>query len=254
MRASPILTSVLADRLSVTAEVVGALQPPAGSGAWAEELQLALPSLHALADRIDQVFSAGDVPITAIGRCAAALATLPVVARHRPDAVVLWFDAHADLNTPDVTTTGYLGGLAFSGPLGLWDSTLGAGLSSQRAILVGARDIDPAEQEVIDRGDVAFVPVGATVASELAALVAGRPVYVHIDCDVLEPGEVPTEYLVPGGLTLDDLRECALALAGSELVGIEIGELQVDPTDEESLAPARDLVAALEPLFRALDR
>jgi arginase family enzyme len=67
---------------------------------------------------------------------------------------VIWFDAHADLNTPDVTTTGYLGGLALSGPLGRWDSGLGTGLTADSRLLVGTRDIDVAEQKLIDDGTV----------------------------------------------------------------------------------------------------
>ncbi|MGW3469909.1 arginase family protein [Saccharopolyspora sp. NPDC000995] len=34
------------------------------------------------------------------GRCAVALAALPRIAAHRPDAAVVWFDAHTDINTP----------------------------------------------------------------------------------------------------------------------------------------------------------
>lgn len=41
----------------------------------------------------------GVVPVTALTRCAVALATLPLIASHHPDAVVVWFDAHADINT-----------------------------------------------------------------------------------------------------------------------------------------------------------
>ncbi|WP_275477567.1 arginase family protein [Aureimonas ureilytica] len=41
-------------------------------------------------------------------RCAVSIATLPVVAKHHPDACVVWFDTHADLNTPESTTSGYL--------------------------------------------------------------------------------------------------------------------------------------------------
>jgi arginase family enzyme len=53
--------------------------------------------------------------------------TLPVMARYHPDALVVWFDAHGDLNTPESTTTDYLGGLALSGPVGMWESGLGSG-------------------------------------------------------------------------------------------------------------------------------
>lgn len=48
-------------------------------------------------------------------RCAVGLATLPrVLARHN-DAMVVWLDAHGDLNVPDDTQTGYLGEWPFQG-------------------------------------------------------------------------------------------------------------------------------------------
>jgi arginase family enzyme len=57
-----------------------------------------------MSQRYHQVFADGLAPVTALSRCAVALSTVPVVAAHRLDALVLWFDAHADLNTPDSTT------------------------------------------------------------------------------------------------------------------------------------------------------
>jgi arginase family enzyme len=202
-----------------------------------------------MATQLDGVFRAGLLPVTASSRCAVALATLPVVAAHRPDAVVVWFDAHADLNTPRTTTTGYLGGLAYSGPLGLWDSGLGAGLDADHAILVGARDIDPPEQEILDAGAVTLVRVGPAMVDELRVAVAGRPVYVHVDCDVLDPGIIPTDYLVPNGMTLDDLHAAAQVLAESELVGIEIGELETTPGAGPPPLHVSRLLDALEPLL-----
>ena len=180
-----------------------------------------------------------------MGRCAVALATLPVVAAHRPDAVVVWFDAHADVNTPESTTSDYLGGLALSGPLGLWDSGLGSGLAADKAILVGVRDVDPPERGTIDSSGLTEVLPGPDLARRVASAVKGRPVYVHIDCDVLEPGTVPTEYRVPGGLTLAELGEVAEALAEGEVVGLEIGEFESDTGDEDFVS----LLDALAPLL-----
>lgn len=242
------LAAAMGARLGVDPVVVGTPEPALSVG-WEEELAAAIPTLREMADRLDDVFTQGLLPVTASSRCAVALATLPVVARHRPDAVVVWFDAHADLNTPDNTTTGYLGGLAFSGPLGLWDSSLGAGLRPQNAVLVGARDIDAPEQALIDSGTVAWVRVGPSMADELKRVVNGRPVYVHIDCDVLDAGTVPTDYLVPDGMTLEDLHASAQALAGSELVGLEVGELESAPDQTDPPAYVTGLLGALEPLL-----
>lgn len=245
------LVSALASRLRSEPTVVGAPEP-ALSVDWAEELAAAMPTLQEMAARLDHVLTMGLTPVTASSRCAVALATLPVVASHRPDAVVVWFDAHADLNTPAYTTTGYLGGLAYSGPLGLWDSGLGSGLSAGNAILVGARDIDPSERELIDVGAVTLVEVGADLAGDLRRVVAGRPVYVHLDCDVLDAGIVPTDYLVPGGMTLADLRDTAEVLAESEVVGIEIGELESTKDPATPPSYVTHLLEALEPLLHAV--
>ncbi len=245
------LAAALAERLGTTATVVGAPEP-ALSVDWQEELAAAMPTLRAMAARLDDAFAAGATPVAASGRCAVALATLPVVAAHRPDAVVVWFDAHADLNTPADTTTGYLGGLAFSGPLGLWDSGLGAGLAPENAVLVGARDVDPPERALLDAGRVAWVPVGPAMADELREVVAGRPVFVHLDCDVLDAGIVPTDYLVPGGMTLDDLHATAAVLAESEVVGMELGELESLPDAGDPPAYVTRLLDALAPLLDAV--
>ncbi len=250
MIASRHLASALAQQLGATLTVIG-VPEPALSTDWADELSLAMPTLKAMAQRLEVALRAGQVPVSASSRCAVALATMPVVVAARPDAVVVWFDAHADINTPDNSTTGYLGGMAYSGPLGLWNSGLGDGLARENAVLVGARDIDPAEQDLIDDGVIELVRVGPAIAEELRRVVAGRPVYVHLDCDVLEPGIVATDYQVPGGMTLDDLHACASVLAESEVVGVELAELEAD--DDPALVELHvgALLRALAPVLQA---
>ncbi|WP_460795814.1 hypothetical protein [Nocardioides pacificus] len=61
---------------------------------------------------------------------------------------------------------------------------------------------------------------------------------------MLEPGVISTDYRVPGGLTLADLRACADAVATGELVGAEIGELEGEGT-----ASIDELLDALDPLW-----
>ncbi|PPF68525.1 arginase [Clavibacter michiganensis] len=251
MAATPLLAAVLQERLDIEITVIS--EPsPANPATWDEELTLAAPALREMADHYDGLLSAGSSPVTVLSRCAVALATLPAIAKHRPDAVVVWFDAHADLNTPENTTTSYLGGLALSGPLGLWDSGLGDGLLLTNTILAGTRDLDPAEQRLVDDGSVQLVPVGHDMARQLREAVAGRPVYVHIDCDVLEPGTVPTDYRVPGGMTLAQLEDCAEALAHSEIIGLEVGELETDNNAPDPHGSARLIARALEPILRAI--
>nr|WP_274636412.1 arginase family protein [Microbacterium bovistercoris] len=249
MVGAAVLAAVFVARTSVQAHVVG--EPALALNTdWATELDAARSGLRALAARLDAVLATGAFPTTVVPRCAAALATLPVLARHRPDAVVIWADAHADLNTPQSSRTGYLGGMALSGPLGLWDSGHGAGLAAANAILLGARDLDPAERALVDDGAIALIPPGPDIARRLTAAVAGRPVYLHLDCDVLEPGLIPTDYRVTGGLSLADLRDVATVLASSCLVGVELGEFESALDPVATRAAAESLLDALQPIAR----
>lgn len=215
----------LTKRTGVSPVIIGRQEPALNVG-WREELDAAMPTLQAMQARLNEVFSSGAVSIAATSRCAVSLATLPAVARHHPSSCIVWFDSHADLNTPEASATGYLGGLALAAPAGLWNSGLGAGFGLDQIVLVGQRDIDPFEQDLIEHYGIPHIKPKDDLAARLRAAIAGRPVYVHLDCDVLNPGIVPTDYVHEGGLSLDDLRDCCKVLAEHELVGIEIAEFQ----------------------------
>lgn len=248
MLGARLLGEALAARVGATPTLIGQVTAPVG-GTWQEELAAARPRLRSLVDALDSVFSAKRTSITTLTRCAVALATLPVVARHWPDVCIVWFDAHGDINTPDTTRSGYLGGLVLTGAAGHWDSGLGGDLDLKDVVLVGARDLDPAETVLIDAGAPTLVTAGPNLAQRLRSAIADRAIYVHIDCDVLEPGLVPTEYRVPGGLTFDDLRDACRVLAGNEVVGLEIAELEAAPGDARVASSIAGLLDALEPLI-----
>jgi arginase len=253
MAGAALLGAQLSARTGVSPVRLAKSESPLALG-WAAELEAARPSLSELAKTIERVLVAGRTPLTTMGRCAGALATLPVVARNFPDACIVWFDAHADSNTPRTTVTGYLGGLVLTGAAGLWNSGLGEGLSLSNVVLVGARDIDPAERALIDAGAPQLLAPGANLTARLRAAIGDSPVYIHIDCDVLDPGIVPTEYSVPGGLSLSDLRSACAALAGNEIIGLEVAELEVTGKVSEDIACATKLLDALQPLLDAMGR
>ncbi len=79
--------------------------------------------------QIDDALHAGDAPLLLAADCAVSLTTLPAVIRNRPDARLLWLDAHGDYNTPSTSGSGYLGGMCLAGACGEWD----AGLDGHRA-------------------------------------------------------------------------------------------------------------------------
>jgi arginase len=217
--------AALQQRTGIQPVVIGEPEPALNLG-WRDELAAALPALRLMQARFEEVMASGTMSIAAISRCATAMATLPVVAKHHLSACVVWFDSHADLNTPASTATGYLGGLAFAGPVGLWETGLGAGLDLGQIVLVGQRDLDPFEADLIAKSRIPHIKPGTDLAAELCRAIAGRPVYLHLDCDVLNPGIVPTDYACEDGLSLADLRQCCEVIAEHTVIGIEIAEFQ----------------------------
>ena len=65
------------------------------------------------------------MPVVLAPECSVALTTVPTALRHRPEAKVLWLDAHGDFNTPETRPSGYLGGMSLAGACGRWDAGLG---------------------------------------------------------------------------------------------------------------------------------
>lgn len=245
------LGQALSTRLGLAPTIIGQPVAPLYKG-WQHDLSDAMPALAALAAHLDKSLELGQAPLLVLNRCAAALATLPALVRHRPDACVVWFDAHGDLNTPETTPSGYLGGMALAGPAGLWETGLGSGLPLANIILVGARDLDPAEQALVDNGQISLIAADRDSPHKLRAALAGRAAYVHLDCDVLEPGSVPTDYRVPGGFPLNEFYALCQVLAEGEIIGLEIAEFEDTWADGNMPVSPNALLDALEPAITRL--
>ena len=138
---------------------------------------------------------------------------LAAVRERHPDVALVEIDAHGDLNTPETTPSGFLGGMPFAQLLG-WcfdDWRRQAGLEpplpEDRAVLVGGRDLDPGERANVDRSQLREAD-DATGA--LAALPPNAPLYVHVDTDVLDPSLTPDAgFPAPGGWSVERMRSGA---------------------------------------------
>lgn len=189
----------------------------------------------AIIENLNRILSDNNRPILITPRCASAIASLPTIAARYTDVVVLYFDAHGDMNTPQTSKTGYLGGMPITAALGLWNSGYGAGLGLENIVHIGGRDFDPAEQLFIQENSVQTFTKD-DLNGDLAVLhktIAGKPVYIHLDTDVFDPEEVTAEYAVENGLYRHHVRKVVdLVLKHSQLVGIEITELSPRTTTE----------------------
>lgn len=136
---------------------------------------------------------------------------------------LVWIDAHADFNTPETTLSGMLGGMPVAIAAGMCLTRhrqlagLDPALPTRYIVMAGLRDVDPLEQDLLDRSDCEMLTVEdirgnpASIRRQMDRLAALTDViYVHIDMDVLDPSEVAGHPLTaPEGPTS---RELAAAL------------------------------------------
>lgn len=132
---------------------------------------------------------------------------------------LIYFDAHADVNTPETTLSGMYGGMDVALAAGLYNDNnrlitgLDPPLPPSYILLGDVRDTDPREQELIDRyhfeslstEDIKTLSQNVHAQMErLSSLV--DVIYVHIDMDVLAPEEVSGHGLTaPKGPTSHEL-------------------------------------------------
>jgi arginase len=144
-----------------------------------------------VADAVAADVAAGQVPLVLSGDCTTSLGVVAGLQRARLDPGLVWFDGHGDVQTPETSTSGYLGGMPVRQLVGGADRTVAErlGLNSvpeQEVVLVDARDLDPPEEEFLAGSAIRRVPV-ETVGTTLPR----RPVYLHLDVDVVDPRDLP---------------------------------------------------------------
>jgi arginase len=169
--------------------------------------------------------AAGRRPLILSGNCGPAL--LGVAGGLDASRLgVVWFDAHADLNTPETSPSGFLDGMGLAmatgrgWPIATERLDLPARLPVAHVVLVGVRDLDPGEERLLV-DTPAIVSLGAADVARLPEVVAGLPsavshCYLHVDMDVIDPEHLRANgFATPGGLGVDALVS---AIAGAASV------------------------------------
>ena len=249
------LAPLLAQALGVEARNIGSGEEPRETR-YEEDLRDSRGCLLEAGGQVDDALAGGRAPVIAAADCSISVTTLPAALRHRPEAKVLWLDAHGDYNTPDTSASGYLGGMCLAGACGEWDAGLGDTIAPLQVVLAGIRDLDAGERELLERS--AATVIGASPVETLVAVknaLAASPVFIHLDLDVLDPSEFPAAVPAPGGLSSDKLYDLMEAVAeDSELVGLEITNFETPEDEDERADMAETAMRVLDPLLDRLSR
>ncbi|MDT7542873.1 MAG: arginase [Acidobacteriota bacterium] len=182
-----------------------------------------------IAEEVQKILRAGELPLVLGGDhsiAAGSVAGVAAATRESKGQIgLIWFDAHADMNTPETSASGNVHGMPLAALLGYGAQELthvvgfAPKVEPRFCAHVGARDLDPAERELIKRLGLRFFTMreiderGMSVCIDEAIEIARRApagYHVTLDVDALDPGDAPgSGTVVRGGLTY---REAHLAM------------------------------------------
>lgn len=188
-----------------------------------------LAACEELARRVASILKEGELPLILGGDHSIAIGSISGFAsycrRRNETPGLIWFDAHADMNTPETSPSGNIHGMPLAVLLGYGATKLQnigrftPKLTPEFCVHVGARDIDRTERELVRSLGIRFITMreiderGMSACMDEAIAIASRAsggYAVTFDVDVLDPGDAPgSGTLVRGGLTY---REAHLAM------------------------------------------
>ncbi|MEJ7846777.1 MAG: arginase [Pyrinomonadaceae bacterium] len=190
-----------------------------------------LQSSQNMAASLKEILADDAFPVILGGDHSVAIGTFSGISSHfhqqNKEIGLIWFDAHADINTPETSQSGNVHGMPLGVILGKGNEDLvnlggfAPKLNSKYCAHIGGRDLDAAERRIVHelglrdnfftmsdidkRGMLACVEDAIKIASQASAGYA-----VTFDVDVIDPRFAPgSGTLVRGGA---NYREAHLAL------------------------------------------
>lgn len=158
-----------------------------------------------------------------------SLGSIHGVLSKNPETVVVWVDAHGDMNPPAASPTGNFHGM----PLAFLLQQAGQHkafswvkhtLRPEKLILLGPRSLDPEEQRLIGELNITYHSTDEIHEHGMTALIqralkkvdplGKHPIHLSFDVDACDPETMPsTGTLVSRGLDSRDMEELGRELA-----------------------------------------
>ncbi len=211
-------------------------QPSEGSAKYLREIRgVCLSIEEAVADSLSEE----EFPLILGGDHSIAIGSVRGAAAKR-DVGVLWFDAHADFNTPASSPSGNVHGMPLAALFGRgsfehmeWTQ---ADFAEENVAIIGLRDVDPDEADALERSDIATYTMRDIDSRGIVEVVEEAidrvsdgvdSLHVSLDMDALDPDETPgVGTPVRGGLTYREAHTSMELIGDTDALGsMEIVEV-----------------------------
>lgn len=167
-----------------------------------------------------------------------SIATIADTLNKYPNAKVVYFDAHADINTYKSSKSKHYHGMPLSFVTGLDSnpnfSFIENKLPFENILYIGSRCWDPAEVDVVYKKNIKFLTPDeinknfTESLNKILNFVGDSPIHVSFDVDSIDPKYIPsTGTPVKNGIELDKAIKILDTLNSENIVNLDITELNM---------------------------
>ncbi|WP_033542032.1 arginase [Planococcus sp. CAU13] len=190
-------------------------------------LSVITEAMETLSEKVQAVTETGNFPLVLGGDHSIAIGTLAGISPNHENLGVIWYDAHADMNTSDTSPSGNIHGMPLAASFGHGHEKLtgirgfAPKVKPENIVIIGARSVDPGERELIrERGikvysmhEIDKMGMNFVIEDTIRYLKEERGtdgVHLSLDLDGIDPLYTPgVGTPVPGGISY---RESHLAM------------------------------------------
>jgi arginase len=223
-----------------------------------------------IADRVEASADNGEFPVVLGGDHSIAIGTISGMSHHfhKQDKKlgVIWIDAHADMNTPEISPSGNIHGMPLACMLGMGPRELthifdyAPKVDSRNVVLIGLRSVDPEERKLVRQSGVRAYTMreiderglrGVLEEAIRAATDGTAGFHLSLDMDSVDPQEAPgVGTPVKGGITYREAHLAMEMLCDSNAI-TSVEAVEVNPVIDEH---NRTAALAVELIMSALGK
>lgn len=153
----------------------------------------------------------------------------PLLDHYKNDLLVIWIDAHADINTYQASNTKNIHGMPLASLTGLmphwyWVKKTRFVLPMNNLLYVGIRDLDQFEESIIKNKEISYFN---SFDKDVITTIKNSPAkYIHISCDIdgLDPEFTPSTGTTSlNGLRVKNINKI-INVSKDRLVGFDLVE------------------------------
>ena len=229
-------------------------------------LKVITEATEALGDKVFEVAEAGNFPLVLGGDHSIAIGTLSGISERHENLGVIWYDAHADMNTSNTSPSGNIHGMPLAASFGHGHEKLtnirgySPKVKPENIVIIGARSVDPGERQLIkDHGirvysmhEIDKMGMNAVIEDSIRYLKEERKtdaVHLSLDLDGIDPIYTPgVGTPVPGGISYRESHLAMEMLYDADII-TSAEFVEVNPILDEKNRTADVAVALIGSLF-----